>query len=544
VEPAELSEQAGGNYLRIIRRHWLSVVWLTVSTAVIAFVLVMGTTRSYEASASVLVSPVSASDPSFIGTGAVIDSGDPARTVQTAAALIDSPQAADAAARAMGPGWSGPGIAGSTSVAPRGQSSVLAVTAKASSAALSARLADTFARAAVETRARIVQRNIASRIVTVQNRIARLSRTVPTTSPELQTLTTQLGELQAAQDTGGDPTLSVSQQAEPGSATGSPKWLIVLIAGLAGFAIGCIAALGVEYFSSRVYDPSEVTSLLSAPILAVLPKLRVGQKGGLSPKSLPPFAFEQVRMLKAQVGRRQGSPTVIMITSADAGDGKTTVAAALAAACTEGDQDVILLDLDLRAPGIARLLALDKATGDGAPTDWGAGLAEMLVPVAGLPHLRALATQPGGFASFDELMERLPVLLAEARQQADWVIVDTPPIGEVSDAVPIAGECDEVLVVVRPGHTDRSRLIVARDIFARIGVIPIGTVLVGQRQKPMAGRYYGYGYRRTNHGRPDRSEWLDGNRRDWLQRNRPEWIERNRSEADKPSRSEADKSPD
>jgi Mrp family chromosome partitioning ATPase len=318
----------------------------------------------------------------------------------------------------------------------------------------------------------------------------------------------------------------------------------VLIAGLAGFAIGCIAALGVEYFSSRVYDPSEVTSLLSAPILAVLPKLRVGQKGSLSPKSLPPFAFEQVRMLKAQVGRRQGSPTVIMITSADAGDGKTTVAAALAAACTEGDQDVILLDLDLRAPGIARLLALDKATGDGAPTDWGAGLAEMLVPVAGLPHLRALATQPGGFSSFDELMERLPVLLAEARQQADWVIVDTPPIGEVSDAVPIAGECDEVLVVVRPGHTDRSRLIVARDIFARIGVIPIGTVLVGQRQKPMAGRYYGYGYRRTNHRRRGRSEWLDGNRGEWLQRNRPEWLERNRSEADKSSKSEANKSTD
>jgi Mrp family chromosome partitioning ATPase len=310
----------------------------------------------------------------------------------------------------------------------------------------------------------------------------------------------------------------------------------VLIAALAGFAIGCIAALGVEYFSSRVHDPGEVTSLLSAPILAVLPKVRAAQNGSLSPKSLPPVAFEQIRMLKAQFGRRrQGSSTVVMITSADAGDGKTTVAAALAAACTEGDQDVIILDLDLRAPAIGRLLALDNATGDGVPTDWKAGLDDLLVPVPGIPHLKALTTQPGGFSSFDALMERLPVLLAEARQQADWVIVDTPPIGEVSDAVPIAEECDEVLVVVRPGHTDRSRLIVARDVFARIDVIPIGTVLVGQRQKPMAGRYYGYGYRRTNNRRRGRSEWLDGNRREWLERNRPEWLERNRSEADKSS---------
>src|SRR5262245_43572542 len=219
-----------------------------------------GTTRSYETSASVLVSPVSPSDPSFIGTGAVVDTGDPARTVQTAAALIDSPQAADAAAQAMGPGWSGPRVAGSTSVTPRGQSSVLAVTARASSADQAARLADTFARAAVESRARIVQRNVASRITTVQKRIARLPRTLPTTSPELQTLTTQLGELQAAQDTGGDPTLSVSQQAQPGSATGAPKWLIVLIAALAGFAIGCIVALGFEYFFFRVLAHREVRS--------------------------------------------------------------------------------------------------------------------------------------------------------------------------------------------------------------------------------------------------------------------------------------------
>ena len=536
MEPAELSEQAGGNYLRIIRRHWLSVAWLTLFTAVVAFVMVSGTTRSYEATASVLVSPVSANDPSFIGTGAVVDSGDPARTVQTAAALIDSPEAADAAAQAMGPGWSGPGVAGSTSVSPRGQSSVLAVTAKASSPATSAKLADTFARAAVESRARIVQRNIASRITTVQKRIARLSRTLPTTSPELQTLTTQLGELQAAQDTGGDPTLAVSQQAQPGSASGAPRWLIVLIAALAGFAIGCIAALGFEYFSSRIHDPSEVTSLFPLPILAVLPKVRGGRNGSLSPKSLPPVAFEQVRMLKAQVGGRgQASPRVIMITSADAGDGKTTVAAALAAACTEGDQDVILLDLDLRAPGIGRLFALDEAAGDGPPTDWKAGLNELLTPVPGLPHLRALATQPGGFASFDALMERLPVLLAEARQQADWVIVDTPPIGEVSDAVSIAGACDEVLVVVRPGHTDRSKLVVARDVFARIDVMPVGTVLVGQRQKEMSGQYYGYGYRRTNHQGRGQGEWLERNRSEWLERNRGQWLDRSRSEADKSS---------
>jgi hypothetical protein len=62
--------------------------------------------------------------------------------------------------------------------------------------------------------------------------------------------------------------------------------------------------------------------------------------------------------------------------------------------------------------------------------------------------------------------------------------------------------------VVRPGHTERSRLIVARDVLLRIDVTPAGTVLVGQRSKSMSGHYYGYGYARTNHSRRGSNEWL------------------------------------
>src|SRR5262245_37344552 len=118
MEPAEFSEQAGGTYLRAIRRHWVRVVFLTFVTTGVALVILAGTHRSYEASASVLVNAVPASDPSFIGTGAVVDTGDPARTVQTAAALIDSPTAAAAAAAAMGAGWTASHVQAATSVTP------------------------------------------------------------------------------------------------------------------------------------------------------------------------------------------------------------------------------------------------------------------------------------------------------------------------------------------------------------------------------------------------------------------------------------------
>ena len=507
MEPTEFSEQAGGTYLRAIGRHWLFVVFLTLVTTGVALVILAGTHRSYEASASVLVNAVPASDPSFIGTGAVVDTGDPARTVQTAAALIDSPTAAAAAAGAMGAGWSGSHVQAATSVTPRGQSNVLAVSGRAGSADEAARLANTFARAAVDARGKVVQRNIASRITTVQSRLTHLARTVPT-SPGVDDLRTQLSELQAAQDAGGDPTLSLSQLAEPpGSPTGAPPLLVVLVAALAGLVLGSVAAIALEYFSSRIHDPHEVASLLSTPILAMMPNVRGGENGTLSPESLPPSVFEQVRMLKAQIPRHpEGS--AVMITSADTGDGKTTLASALAAACAEGDQDVILLDLDLRAPAVARVFSLEDGSRDGKPIDWKARLDELLVPVPGFPGLKVLVTHHGDFASFDSLTERLPDLIAEARLLADWVIVDTPPIGEVSDAVPIAGECDEVLVVVRPGHTDRLRLIVARDVLRRIDVTPAGAVLVGQRSKAMSGHYYGYGYAPTNNNRRGGNQWL------------------------------------
>jgi tyrosine-protein kinase len=504
VEPGELSEQAGGVYLRAVRRHWLLVAFVALFTTAVTLLTVSRAERTYEASAYVLVNPVPASDPTFLGTGVVADTGDPARTVQTAAALIDSPEAAAAAARTMGAGLTGQQIESSTSVTPRGQSNVLAVTARAARAEQAAAVASAFAQAAVETRADIVQRNIKARISALQSRIARLSRTLPSTSPELQDLTAQLGQLHAAQDTGGDPTLSVSQEARPGSPTGAPTWLVLFLAVAAGLALGSVAALGLDYFSPRIQDPSEVANLLAAPILAVVPKVRAARNGALPPASLPPVAFEQVRMLRAQIPRhRNGS--AIMITSADARDGKTTVAAALAAAYAEGDQDVILLDLDLRAPAVARLLALENRSGDLPAIDWTADLRELLVPVPGFPRLKALATHPRDFRSIETLIKRLPALLAEARQLADWVIVDTPPIGDVSDAVRIAGECDEVLVVVRSGHTDRSRLTVVRDVLARIDVIPAGTVLVGQRGTTVSGQYYAYGYAQTKAVRESRS---------------------------------------
>jgi Mrp family chromosome partitioning ATPase/capsular polysaccharide biosynthesis protein len=499
---SRVPEEAAGPYLRALARHRALVAGVTLLTVAFALYGVSTRVRTYQASASVFVSPLGQGDPTFTGTGVVLETGDPSRTVQTAAALLDSPQAAAAAATKMGPDWSAGRVQSAVSVTPRGQSDVLAVTGRAPTAPEAVRLANTFARAAVANRAAIVQRNVAAQVRALQ---ARLSKS-PQTSLQGQDLRTSIVQLRAVEATGRDPTLSVSQPAQPPAGrTGTSNLLIIVLAALAGFAIGCIGALAADFFSPLIRDEREAASLSPGPILAAVPKVSspgpivaAGPKGsrnrhrnGLSPLLLPPIAFEQIRLLRAQIPKKEIS-TVIMVTSADSGDGKTTIAAALAAALTETEEEAILLDLDLREPAVANVFGVEQSLDEHAQPDWNTNLLEMLMPVPGFPRLKILPARRGDISTIEGLIARLPDLLIEAESIANFVILDTAPVGEVSDAVRIATECDGVVMVVRPRHTNRSKLVHARDLLERVHAPLIGTVLVGQPLPMISSKYYGY----------------------------------------------------
>jgi len=189
-----------------------------------------------------------------------------------------------------------------------------------------------------------------------------------------------------------------------------------------------------------------------------------------------------------------------MVTSADSGDGKTTIAAALAAAFAEGEEKVILMDLDLRDPGVANVFGVERPLDERVRHDWNTSLFEMLTPVPEFPHLKILPAQEGDISTLELLIARLPELLIEAKSIADRLIIDTPPVGEVSDAVRISAECDGFVMVVRPRHTDRSKLVLARNLLTRVDATPLGTVLVGQQRPMISSKYYGYAYAPTTDG--------------------------------------------
>jgi len=490
------AEQAVGPYLRAVQRHWRLVALVTVIAGLVAGFTVYRISQTFQASASVLINPVPAGDSTFLGIGTVVDTGDPARTVQTAAALIDTPEAALGAARRLGRGWSEASVNSAVSVTPRGASDVLAVTAQASSGTDAARVANAFANSAIAYRASVVQSQIASTIATLDARLTALKSTP--NSPEAQNLAATIAQLRAAQGPGREPTMSVSQLAQPGtSPTGAPRWLIILLAVVGGFVLGSVAAVGLETFTRPVRDREELTTLFPIPVLATVPRISGRGRGGmLPPWDFSPVAFEQIRMLRVQLSMGIVSP-VIMVTSAGAGDGKTTIAAALAAAFAEVDEDVILMDLDLRKPDLTSLLGIERHHGE---LDIGSSLpAGVPIPVPNLPRVKVVPAPKGDFAKFETVIKRLPDLLAHARRMAGCVIIDTAPVGEVSEALRVAPICDQVVFVARPRHTDRRRLMLARELLERADAPMAGMVLVG-RETGMPRGYYSYGYGTTPNG--------------------------------------------
>jgi Mrp family chromosome partitioning ATPase len=115
------------------------------------------------------------------------------------------------------------------------------------------------------------------------------------------------------------------------------------------------------------------------------------------------------------------------------------------------------------------------------------------VPAAQLPPLKVVpAGTEGDIVLLEALTRRLPALLKEAEQLADYVILDTAPLGEVSDALRIADQVDGIIVVTRPGHTNRANFELMRDLLEQTGQTPLGYLVIGSMGGATSA-YYTYG---------------------------------------------------
>jgi Mrp family chromosome partitioning ATPase len=481
-----------GPFVRAIRSHPLVFALVTLAALGAAAALLVSRSPTYQATAELLVSPLAQDDRTFLGIPLLRDSGDPTRTAQTAAALIASPGVAQRTARRLGGGATRQDVEAAVSVEPLGESNIVAVTAQAASAGEAARIANRYARESLALRAALLGPQIRSAIADLRA-VARANRGVLSSIDR-----TRLTELLAVRDRG-DPSLSLSQAAEPPSGpTDAPKWLVLVLALLTGLALGTIVTVLMERLDRRVRNVEELVALAPVPVLARVPTVRRRERRG-SALDVPVGVRESFRTLGLQIdqrrGARDGPGSTIVVTSASSADGKTTTAICLSLALIAGGHHVVLIDFDLRRPDLGRRLGLDTTNGLVALLTKSATFEELLQPIDKLPPLRVLtvASGSGDVANMPLLARRLSEILGEASALADYVVVDTAPLGVVGDALALTPYADELLLVGRPQNTDRRALENAVALLDRTKTPPTGWVVIGDDSARRDAYYYAGG---------------------------------------------------
>ncbi|MDP8943938.1 MAG: hypothetical protein M3N16_07450 [Actinomycetota bacterium] len=495
-------EGALGPYLRALsaRRLLVALITLTVVGAAVAWLAVRAPV--YEAEAQLLVTPIPQDDPTFLGIRVLRDSpSEPTRAIQTAASLAESPTAARNAGKRLGRGYTQRRVEDAVDVEPQGQTNVLLIRARAPDDSTAADLANAYAAGTLDAR----RAELAGEVAAALTRARAQLDNVPPESTERQELVQQVSQLEAVAD-GADPTLSPLEAAEPPrSPVGAPPWLVLLLAAVAGLTLATAAALIVETVDRRIRDEDELLTIFPLPVLVRVPLVRrLARSRDASPLAMPPAVREAFRTLQVLLTQRARSSRVVMVTSGSTGDGKTSAALNLALSLVGGGASVILIDFDIRKPDASRLAGV--GTNSGPPrglvsllhSDSPGGLAELLTPYPELPPLRIVpAGTEGDVVLLEPLARRLPEILAEAKSLVDYVVIDTPPLGEVSDALRMAPHVDDILVVTRLGHTNRTNLEIARDLLGRSGYQPTGFIVIAELETTSAYHTYGLPQRAT-----------------------------------------------
>ena len=481
-------------YLSAIRAHpWVfTLITLAAVAASVAFLFIRE--NSYEATANVLVEAVPQEDQTFIGLPVIRDTGDPVRTAQTAASLLQSRTAADRAADEFDGDLSGREIFEERiEVNPEGESNILAVTASAGTPGDAARLANGFTRAALDIRSEQLQEDADLLIDQLEARLEATPKDDQVTRADLAARLEQIRLVESE----GDPTLVLSEEAiPPTEARGTPEPIVLALALIAGLALASGTVFLLDLLTRRVRDEDEAMSIYPLPVLARVPLLPDRNRKSSEPATwyMPPAIREPYLTLSVQLQQADRSSTAIMVTSASKGDGKTTSAVNLAVSLATIGKRVALLDFDLRKPDVGQALSMRELHRTRELVDPKVSMGRLLVRPTELRTLRVLGFDfdPEDAHLREQVSAILPNLIQQARALADYVIVDTPPLGEVSDALRLGRAVDGVLLVTRPGNTSRTQLRSTRELLERSGYFVEGAIVIGTTDA--ASRSYGYGY--------------------------------------------------
>ncbi len=479
----------------VVRRRWLVVV-AVVSAGVVSLLLTAFQTPVYEATSEVLIEAagedglfedqLSADDRSIRTETEVIEREAVRTRVQRDLSLDELPPEAEAE--------------------EVGDTDLIAITVRDTNPTNAAVYADAYAMAFIEERRERSVEQLLAATAEVQAAIDELQTEIDALEDDdpqrgaligqqasFSTLLDQL-RVDAALRTGG---AAMVRSAEvPTDPVEPTPWRTAALAMGVGLLVGLGAAFVVEHLDDRVRTERDLRRVTSRPVLTAIPDDAVVDDRPLAVTDPTHPSLEAYRGLRAnlQFLGLDRPMKVVQVTSASAGEGKTTVAANLAVILAQAGHEVALVDADLRRPRIHVAFALSASP----------GVSELLVGADAPPEVVQHVTVEGGhrlavFTSGDvpsnpgEMLTRAraEALFRDLGRRFDYVVVDSPPVLPVSDAVSLSGAADGVLLVAQAGRIAGDDTAEALNRLERVGAHVLGVVLnrtSGARRSP-----YSYG---------------------------------------------------
>ena len=515
------------DYLKIVRRHWkVAVALMAISVVAVFLMSPRKPSSTYQATHTLQRDEVS-------GT----DGGSVADNVNAVARWGTVGEVPIRAAEQLG--YTGPldDLIGQVTVEPDPDLAMIDITAEASTADEAVRVANVFAEQLLgyiqqrnDERAQAQRAEAAQQAAQLRNEITGLSSQIAAAGGDEAPAASVLVAERAAKEadltlvlTGEEsrsPTQWTSLQEatsageKEGSVVGATRGQRMLLAGVVAVVLAFGVAIMLDRSDSRLHTRQQAERQFGLPVLAEVPLLsmrarhRAAVHGyqtnagvaeayrGLRTALLLfrdrlPLELEAAELASSHSRKAAGSGTrqVIVVTSPDAGDGKSTTAANLAMAYAEAGQSVLLLCWDFWRPVPMRIFDAEDEPGIAEFLESGDTSLAPFVQRTSIPGLHVvpagrLGQHPTG--RFDEGM----AMIEEARRMADVVIIDTAPILAASVTRELVTMADVVIVTCRVGRTTSPAAERCAELLERLGAPTLGLVIVGTPVSPFRSDYY------------------------------------------------------
>lgn len=348
-----------------------------------------------------------------------------------------------------------------------------------------------------------------------ETRLMTLTRAIETSRTYLDSLTQRMKEKELELNNSAPDNISVSRNADGAGVVGPARARNILVALLISLAAGIGLAFLLDYVDDSVRSSDDISRYVGLPTLAMIPhykgiekrakNARVLAEAGNGSGQMALATLDDNRSVVAESYRHLRTsllfssagkpPQVVLVTSSQPSEGKTTTAINTAVTLAQAGANVVLLDCDLRRPRLHHHFQLDNMKGITNYLSGDSDIGPLMKKYPRVPNLRVITSgpippNPAELLSSTEMRN----MLDELRKTYKHIIIDSPPAISFTDAAILSTLADGVVIVAMANKSSLHLIRRFKQRLQNLGARIYGVVLNGIKPNSMDYGYYGYGY--------------------------------------------------